>query len=99
MKYIVHPAAFDELIEGASFYSSQISEPLGQALISEFERITTMLMQNPELGVKAAAGARRFGMRRFPFSVVYRVFPDHLYIIAIAHHKRRPRYWQNRKLA
>ena len=32
----------------------------------------------------------------FPFSVIYRVWEDHIYLVAVAHHHRRPGYWRER---
>jgi len=97
VKIIVHPDANAELNIAAAFYSAQANKQLGLALISEFEKAASLLLGNPELGTPWVAGTRRFIMRRFPFSIVYRLFPDHLFIIAVAHQKRRPNYWHWRK--
>jgi hypothetical protein len=32
----------------------------------------------------------------FPYSVVYRVHRDDIYVIAVAHSSRRPDYWRHR---
>ena len=37
-------------------------------------------------------------LRRYPYSIVYAVRPEHVVIVAIAHQKRRPGYWQSRRL-
>ncbi|HEY8094630.1 MAG: type II toxin-antitoxin system RelE/ParE family toxin [Gammaproteobacteria bacterium] len=97
MKIIVHPAATADLNNAAAFYSEQANKQLGLALITELEKATSLLSGNPELGTPWVSGTRRFVLRRFPFNIVYRLFPDHLFIIAIAHQKRRPGYWQRRK--
>jgi hypothetical protein len=34
---------------------------------------------------------------RFPYSIVYKQDPDKIVIVAIAHQRRRPGYWQRRK--
>jgi len=39
---------------------------------------------------------RRFLLRRFPYSVIYRVEPSRIVIVAIAHGRRRPGYWKER---
>jgi len=97
VKIIVHPAATADLNNAAAFYSEQANKQLGLALITELEKATSLLSGNPELGTPWVSGTRRFVLRRFPFNIVYRLFPDHLFIIAIAHQKRRPSYWQRRK--
>lgn len=35
-------------------------------------------------------------LRSFPYLVLYRVGPDRVEIIAVAHAKRRPGYWEDR---
>ena len=41
-------------------------------------------------------GTRRFVLHRFPFSIVYREETATVSVVAIAHHKRRPGYWNDR---
>ncbi len=33
---------------------------------------------------------------RFPYSIIFRVDSDRIYVIAVAHAKRRPGYWKDR---
>lgn len=47
-------------------------------------------------GETLAAGLRRILLHRFPFSLVYSIEADLILVIAIAHHGRRPGYWQSR---
>ena len=35
-------------------------------------------------------------LRRFPFSVVFRSKPGHVVVLAVAHSRRKPGYWQER---
>jgi len=39
---------------------------------------------------------QHFVLRKFPFSVVYAVEADLVYIVAIAHGSREPEYWRFR---
>jgi toxin ParE1/3/4 len=97
VKIIAHPAAAADLNNAAAFYSEQANKQIGLAFITEFEKAAALLSGNPELGTPWVSGTRRFVLRRFPFNIVYRLFPDYLLIIAIAHQKRRPGYWHRRK--
>ena len=36
-------------------------------------------------------------LHRFPYSVFYEVLKNTVTILAVAHHRRRPDYWQARK--
>lgn len=96
MKVSVQPAAADELREAAKFYADRADQALGLALIAEFERALNFLTLNPELGAVWRGTARRFPLRRFPYSIVYQIKPEELRVIALAHQRRRPSYWKNR---
>jgi len=39
---------------------------------------------------------RRILLRRFPYQIVYRLKPDGIVVVAVAHLKRRPGYWKSR---
>jgi hypothetical protein len=52
----------------------------------------------PELGQRFTRRVRRFLVRRFPFGVLYQVADDEVFIVAVAHLRRRPSYWRGRRL-
>jgi len=93
----VHPEAVAELNSAASFYAERAHKELGLSLIAEFERSIALLSNNPELGAVWRGVARRLTMRRFPYSVVYRVSAGSLQVLAVAHQRRRPGYWKTRR--
>ncbi|MDB5803191.1 MAG: parE2 [Betaproteobacteria bacterium] len=33
-------------------------------------------------------------LKRYPYSVIYRLEESHVTIVAVAHHRRRPGYWR-----
>ncbi|WP_040580088.1 type II toxin-antitoxin system RelE/ParE family toxin, partial [Methylobacter tundripaludum] len=70
MKIIVHPSATADLNNAAAFYSEQANKQLGLAFITEFEKATSLLSGNPELGTPWVSGTRRFVLRWFPFNIV-----------------------------
>jgi toxin ParE1/3/4 len=35
-------------------------------------------------------------LNRFPYTVLYRVKNDEIFVTAVAHHSRRPGYWRRR---
>lgn len=43
-----------------------------------------------------AADTRRILLHRFPYKVVYRIAGQRAVVVAIAHLKRQPGYWQSR---
>jgi toxin ParE1/3/4 len=85
--------AEQELIEGARFYAREANAELGHALISEFERSASLLLEQAHLGAVWRDSARRLPLRRFPYSIVYYVRESEVRVLAIAHQRRKPGFW------
>ncbi|MGE0362457.1 MAG: type II toxin-antitoxin system RelE/ParE family toxin [Vicinamibacterales bacterium] len=58
-----------------------------------------LLQQFPGAGreVEGPPPHRQVLVERFPYYIVYRERPADLYVVAVAHTKRRPEYWKDRK--
>lgn len=97
MRYTLHPDAESDPREAAAFYREQADNALALSFLGEFESSIDMLLRHPGLGALWRHRKRRYGMRRFPYSLVYSVAGDEIRILAIAHHSRRPGYWSGRK--
>ena len=97
MKLVVVPLALAELHDAAAFYAAKANVELGLAFVAEFERAADLILANPILGVIFRGSRRRYFLRRFPYSVIYQVAAEELRVVAVAHHRRRPDYWVNRK--
>jgi hypothetical protein len=95
MNYEFHPEAEIEVIESAAWYESQVPG-LGLDFGEEVERVIELLLGDPELGAAVDGDIRHFVLRRFPFSVVYAVVGQLLYVLAVAHGSRAPGYWKSR---
>ena len=52
----------------------------------------------PQSGSPFRSNTRRVLVKGFPFSLIYRPKPEGIVIFAVAHHARRPYYWQSRVL-
>ncbi|MGH8646592.1 MAG: type II toxin-antitoxin system RelE/ParE family toxin [Gammaproteobacteria bacterium] len=89
--------AREDLLEAAQFYQAYASTEFVQALFTEFERSVNLLLQYPALGSLWRSGRRRLLMRRFPYSLIYRIAGEEIRVLAVAHHSRRPGYWRGRK--
>jgi plasmid stabilization system protein ParE len=90
-----HPLAKRELFEGADFYQAR-AEGLDEAFLTSVESAVGRLRRHPRSGEIVLASIRRLSVPRFPYSVIYQVEDDRVFILAIAHEKRRPRYWARR---
>ena len=69
---------------------------LGHRFGDEVERVIQLLLEHPEMGARVDENLRHFVLRKFPFSVVYAVVGELVYIVAIAHGSREPQYWRPR---
>ena len=90
-----HPPADLELTEAAQFYEAQ-APGLGAGFLDEVERLLHLLTTYPELGRPRSGGVRTIPTRRFPYSLVYTLSAGRLFVLAVAHQRRRPRYWAGR---
>lgn len=96
MRIEFHPAALRELVDSALYYEDKLVG-LGTDFKSEVDRALDLLNRNPDIGVVVEAPYRRLSLNRFPHSVIYRTKNSTLRILAIAHQRRRPGYWQGRR--
>ncbi len=93
--YSFHPEAAAELDDASAFYES-CSIGLGRLFAAEVERTIDLVRQFPEAGTPVGAQRRRVLVARFPYSVVY-LHEEEIVIFALAHQRRRPGYWRQRK--
>lgn len=96
MSWSLSPDAEAELDQAAAYYLDQASVAVAGAFLDEFERAARLIVEYPGLGTPASRGRRLMPMRRFPFSLLYRVKGTEIRISAVAHHRRRPGYWRHR---
>lgn len=94
---ISEPASL-EFQEAVRWYETQRTG-LGADLFDAVNETFRFLQTKPQAGnpISTDAQTRRLLVRRFPYQVVYRVRPAEIVIVAVAHLKRRPGYWKNRR--
>jgi toxin ParE1/3/4 len=90
-----HPDADVEITEAAQYYEERMAG-LGSDLLGEVERALDQILTNPEASQRIARRVRRKPLWRFPYNLIYAVYPDRIRIVACAHQKRRPFYWRKR---
>ncbi len=96
MTFSFNPDAEQEMNEAAQRYDSD-RLGLGSEFLDEIEGSVRFLMQFPYSSPLVRRSARKKVVRRFPYNIYYSLREDHLRILAIAHHKRRPFYWRGRQ--
>ena len=84
-----------EFLSEVAYYNGK--EPgLGARFTAAVEEATTRAVAFPLTGSSASRSTRRVFVKNFPFAIVYRPYADGIVIFAVAHHSRRPEYWQSR---
>jgi toxin ParE1/3/4 len=95
---IIHRKAREEL-DNSIFYYEKQKTGLGLDFLSEIEQALDTIQRNPSLGgIYKATGLRRYVVQRFPFIIFYTEFDEFIWVVAIAHGKRRPNYWRERQV-
>ena len=93
---IFHSEARAE-IRSANRWYRQRSKRAAEGFIEEIERALNNVLSAPQRWPKSKGGWRRFPLFRFPYSIIYREkTTNEIEVIAVAHARRRPRYWETR---
>jgi toxin ParE1/3/4 len=101
VKYRIHPAAEQEAEEAADWYGAQVPT-LAIEFARQYAQAIDTIVEKPQMYAVAEDAPPGIECRnllrlgRFPYRIVYATFGDEIYIVAVAHHNRRPGYWQTR---
>lgn len=68
----------------------------GAAFERETDRQVVRMAENPMQFPIIMADVRRVRLRRFPYSLFYRISDEAVFVIACFHASRDPRVWQSR---
>jgi plasmid stabilization system protein ParE len=94
-KVLFHPFAETEVVDAVQFYERQFPG-LGLSLISEIERSLGQIADNPESCPLIGKNVRRKPLWHFPYNLIYAIQQNTVFIVAVAHQRRRPYYWKKR---
>jgi plasmid stabilization system protein ParE len=83
---------FDESFDWYADRSALAAERFSNAIDAALQRIAA----NPEWFAFIDEHHQKCSVQRFPFRIVFRDEPGRVLIVAVAHAKRRPGYWQTR---
>jgi toxin ParE1/3/4 len=87
-----------ELAEAVDFYE-QRRAGLGLEFQDEVEAAVKLIRQHPHrFGIYQQSQFRKCVMQRFPYLVFYWEREDAIWIMAVAHAKRKPGYWLGRQV-
>lgn len=92
--FILHEAEI-ELWEAVEFYENRCPG-LGLDFEREIKAAVDCIRQSPGRWPVHRDGTRRYLIHRFPYFVVYFLHQDQVWVVAVAHCRRRPGYWSGR---
>lgn len=91
------PGFYSDLDEALEWYNKE-SAKSAEKLLVEIETTLQFLINKPLLFQKLNSKVRKINLPVFPYKIIYQLSEEELLVIALAHHKRHPRYWKQRKL-
>lgn len=86
--------------EAANWYRERDAQVANRSIVS-VNRAIRRAAQRPKAGApvegtRSTVMIRRVPVGRFSYQVVYASVDDVMYVLAVAHHDRRPGYWGGR---
>lgn len=99
LAFALHPEAEAELDEAFEWYRARDEDVAARFLADVNERIQSVRQAPGRWPVvrNVTPEARFRLLDGFPYTVFYRVSSVRLFIVAVAHQKRRPLYWARRR--
>lgn len=85
----IHLDADKEMKAAAAYYEEHV-EGLGDEFLDEIEQGLERIEQFPLLWPVYEGEFRRYLVKRFPYALVYRIESERIFIIAVAHNRRKP---------
>jgi plasmid stabilization system protein ParE len=95
MQLVVRPAAAADLDDTFLWYEAQ-RPGLGHEFLAAVRTAFGSILSNPKLYGVVHRNTRRALLRRFPYGVFYRIYPDTIVVVACMHGRRDPKRWRSR---
>lgn len=90
-----HPEATQELEQAAAWYQER-SDAAAKGFALAVDAAVNKISQKPERFPRVDQRHRASNLTKYPFQIIYRKEGEKIYVIAVAHAKRRPGYWRFR---
>ncbi len=89
------PPAYFEFVEALAWYEAR-SEKAAKRFVAAFDTAMARASENPESYPLCDDQHRFVKLRRYPYTLIYRVRGNDVQVIAVAHAHRAPGYWRGR---
>lgn len=90
-----HRLAKEEFLDARDYYDDLVFG-LGKNFVIEIEKCLNIIKSNPNAYPVLMDNIRKAVIMKFPYSVLYRIEKDKIYLLAVMHQKRKPKYWSSR---
>jgi len=91
MRYRFHPEARPEYLEAVAYYEGW-QAGLGARFAVEIESTIQQIAETSNRWRKLEGEVRRCLSHGFPYGVLYTIEVDHVLVLAVMHHSRKPGY-------
>ena len=92
---VFDPDARAEFLEAVQYYEDS-QGGLGRRFRVAVESAVKSIAENPFRYRVLHPPFRRYLLPNFPYAIIYCIAPENILIIAVAHTKRKPGYWNKR---
>lgn len=97
LNYRFHPEALEEMLGAKSYIKSD--DPVEGGLFEiAFSEALKWSKSEPLLFRCFEKDYRKVNVGKFRHSLVFRIRRDEIQILAVAHHSKKPSYWNNREI-
>lgn len=94
-RVVFHPEAAQEIEEARDWYRAK-SLSAEEGFLADLSHAVDQVAAAPLRWPGYRVRTRRYVFRRYPYSLVYRVYGDWVRVLAVAHDKRRSDDWSSR---
>lgn len=84
-----------EDLRNSVFWYEEKREGLGTRFATEVQKAIDLIVLAPHRW-PIRRGTNRYVLRRFPYTIAYRLIADEVVILAVAHHRLDPGSWEGR---
>ena len=95
MNFAFHPDAENEFTNSINYYED-IEKGLGLDFAIEVHSAIKRIAAFPKAWPTIEEDIRQTLVNRFPYSVLYTFEKGTIFILAVMHFKRKPKYWKHR---
>ena len=90
------PAATKDYEDACNWYHAR-SEQAADRFEEAVERALNHILEAPDRWPFCDRRHRQHLLRKYPYSLVYRLLDDRVVVVAVAHARRRFGYWRDRR--